>query len=56
MKNLIKSATDSLSSLIIFSKCDNTTVDYIIFNSEATNMDSGTGKSISGTAINLELR
>ena len=54
MRNLITSATDSLSSLISFSYCDDKTVDYIIVNPEATNMTSGTGKSISGTAINSE--
>ena len=51
MKNLITSDTDSLSFLIIFSNCDNTTVDSIIVNSEATNMTSDTGKSRPGTAI-----
>ena len=44
------SATDSLLFLIIFSNCDNTTVDYIIVKYEATNMTSGTGNSSSGTA------
>ena len=39
-RNLIKSATDSLSSLIRFSNCDNTTVDSIIIKYEATNMTS----------------
>ena len=51
MRNLITSATDPLSSLIRFSNCDNKAVDYIIVNSEATNMASGTGNSRSGTAI-----
>ena len=51
MKNLSTSATDYLSSLISFSNCDNTTVDSIIFNYEATNMNSGTGNYRSGTAI-----
>ena len=54
MRNLITSATDSLSSLISFSNCDDTTVDYTIVNSEATNMTSGTGNSRSGTAIDSE--
>ena len=54
MKNLSTSATDSLSSLIIFSNCDNTTVDYIIVDYEATNITSGKGNSISETAIDSE--
>ena len=54
MINLIISATDSLSSLISFSNCDDTTVDSIIVNSEGTNMTSGTENSISGTAIDSE--
>ena len=53
-RNLITSDTDSLSSLVIFSNCDNTTVYYIIVNYEAKNMTSGTGNSISGTDINSE--
>ena len=32
-RNLITSATDSLSSLISFSNCDNTTLDYIMVHS-----------------------
>ena len=51
MRNLITSATDYLSSLLSLSNCDNTTVDYIIVNSEATNMTDVTGNSISGTDI-----
>ena len=43
MKSLITSDNDSLSSLISFSNYDNTTVDYIIVNFEATNMTSVTG-------------
>ena len=54
LRNLITSSTDFLSSLIIFSNCDNTTVDSIIVNYEATNLTSGTGKSRSGTAIDSE--
>ena len=54
MRNSITSATDSLSYLIIFSNCDDTTVDSIIVNPEATNMTSGIGKYISGTAIDPE--
>ena len=54
MKKLITIDTNSLSSLISFSSCDNTTVDYIIVNSEAKNMTSGAGESISGTAIDSE--
>ena len=54
MKKLITSATDSLLSLISFSNCDNKTVDYIIVNSEAKNMSSGTGNSRSGNAIDSE--
>ena len=37
-RDLIKSYTDSLSYLISFSNCDDTTVDYIIVNYEATHM------------------
>ena len=51
VKILITSDTDSLSSLISFSNCDNTTVNCIIVNYEATNMTFGTGKYISGTDI-----
>ena len=54
MRNLIASATDSLSSLISFSNCDDITVDSIIFNYDDTNMTSGTGNYISGTAIDSE--
>ena len=54
MRDLITSDTDSLSSLISFPKCDNTTVDSIIVNSEDTNMNSGTGDSRSGTDIDSE--
>ena len=54
LRNLITSATDSLSSLIIFTNCDDATVYYIIVKYEATNMTSVTGKYISGTAINSE--
>ena len=53
-RNLIASATDSLSYLISFSICDNTTVDSIIVNYEDTNMTSGTGNSRSGTAVDSE--
>ena len=49
--NLITSATDSLSFLIIFSKFYDTTVDYIIVNSEDKNMDSVTGNSRPGGGI-----
>ena len=52
MRNLITSATDSLSSLISFSDCEDTTVDSIIVKYGATNMTSSTGNSILGTAIN----
>ena len=54
MRNLITSATDSLSSLISISNCDNTKVDSIIVNSEATNMTSDIGNSRSGTDIDSE--
>ena len=53
-RNLITSATDSLSYLISFSDFDETTVDYIIVKYEATNMTSVTGNYISGTAIDSE--
>ena len=54
MIDLITSATDSLLSLISFSNCDDTTVDYIIVKYEATNMNSVTGNFISGTDIDSE--
>ena len=54
MRNLITSATDSLSSLISFSNCDDTIVDYIIVNPEAKNMTYGTGNYRSGTDIDSE--
>ena len=54
MRNLITSATDSLSSLISFSNRENTTVYYITVNYEATNMTSGTENSRSGTDIDSE--
>ena len=54
MRNFFTRATDSLSSLIIFSNCDDTNVDSITVNSEAKNMTSGTGNSRSGAAIDLE--
>ena len=54
MRNLITSATDSLSYLISFSNRDDTPVDSIIVNSEATNITSGTGNSRSGTDIDSE--
>ena len=53
-RNLITSATDSLSSLISFSNFDDTKVAYIIFNSEDTNMASDTGNYISGNEIDSE--
>ena len=51
MRNLTTSATNYMSDLISISNCDNTKVDSIIVNSEATNMTSDTGNSISGTDI-----
>ena len=51
---MIETATDSLLSMRILSKFDDTTVNSIIFNSEATNITSVTGNSISGTAIDQE--
>ena len=53
-RNLITSATYYLSSLISFSECDGTTVDYSIVNSQAKTMTFGTGNSRSGTAITSE--
>ena len=50
LRYLSTSATDSLLSLISFSNCDDTTVDYIIVKYEATNMNYGTGNSGKGTA------
>ena len=52
--NFIIIATDILSSLISFSSCDDTTLDSIMVNSEATSLNSGTVKSISGTALASE--
>ena len=49
--NLIAIATDSLSSMRFLSNCDDTTVDYTIFDSEAHNMTAGTGNYRSGTDI-----
>ena len=49
--HLIASAVDSLSSLIIFSNRDDTTVDSITVNSCSTNMTAGTLNSRSGTDI-----
>ena len=53
-RNLIISATDSLSSLIKFSNCDDTALDYIIVKEEIKNMSSIISNSISETAINSE--
>ena len=50
-RNLSTSATDSLLSLISFSNCDDTTVDYIIVKYEDKNITSGTGNSSSVTAV-----
>ena len=44
------SATDYLS-LRSFSNCGDTKMYYIVINSEATNLEDGTGNSISGTDI-----
>ena len=52
--DLIIITTDSLSSLISFSNYEDTTVDYIIVNSQATNLTSGRGNSIFGTDISPE--
>ena len=54
MKKIIISDNDSLVSLISFLNCYNITVDYIIVNYEATNMNYGTGNYRSGTAIDSE--
>ena len=54
MRNLITSDNDSLSYLISFSNCDDTTVDYIIVDSGAKNMTTGTGSSRSGTNVDSE--
>ena len=53
-RNLITSATDSLSSLISFSKFDDTTIYSIIVKCEATNMTYSTCNFISGTAVDSE--
>ena len=49
-RNLILSATYFMSSLISFPNFDDTTVDYILVEYEATNITSGTVNSISGNA------
>ena len=54
MKKIITSATDPLSSPVSFSNYYNITVDYIIVNCEATNMNDDTGNYRSGTAIDSE--
>ena len=53
-RNLITGATGSLSSLIIFSTCEDTIVYSIIVNYQAINMTSGTGNPRSGTGIDSE--
>ena len=53
-RNLIVSTTDYLSSLISFSNCGDTTVDYIMVNSEAINQTDNTGKSGSENDIDSE--
>ena len=53
-RNLIISATDSMSSLISSSNCYDTTIYSIVVNYEATNMTSGAGNSISGTDVYSE--
>ena len=53
-RNLITNATDSLSSVIKFSNCDNKIVYSTIVDYEVTNMTYGTGNSISGTSIDSE--
>ena len=50
-RNLIASANDYLSYLRFFLNCDDPTMDYILVNSEATNLMDGTGKSRSGNYI-----
>ena len=52
--NFITNATDYLSPLSSFSNCDDTIVDSAMVHYEATNLNSGTGKSISGTDISSE--
>ena len=54
MRYLITSDTDYLPYIISFSNCDDTTVDYIIVKSEATNMTSVTDNSRSGTDVDSE--
>ena len=56
LRNLITSATDSLSSQTNFSYFYNTTVYSIVVKYEAESMTSGTGNSISGTAIDSETK
>ena len=53
-RNLIASATDSLLSLSIFLNFDETTMDYIIVDYEATNLMDGIVNSRSGTDISSE--
>ena len=54
MRNIIISATDSLSFLLSFPNCDDTTVDSIIVNCDVKNMTSVTGNYRSGSAIDWE--
>ena len=51
LKNLISCATYSMSSLSSFSNCDDTTVDYNMVKSEATNITSVTVNSRSWNDI-----
>ena len=51
LRNLISSATDSLSYLSSFPNCDDTKMYYIMFFSEANNILDVIGRSISGTDI-----
>ena len=53
-RNLTASSTDLLLSLVIWSKCYETTMDYIMVNSEVFNLTNGTVKSISGNDIASE--
>ena len=50
-RNLIASATYYLSSISSFSNCDDTAMDYIMVNSEDTNLMDGTVKPIPGNDI-----
>ena len=52
--NLIYGANDSLLSLRIVPNCDDTIMEYIVVNSESSNLTDVPGKSISSTGVASE--